>query len=201
MKLNALIAAGLFVGAISTSAAQQSVYTATLNGQTEASPNTSPGTGTATVTIDLDHATMRVQESFSGLSSDVTTAHIHCCTAISDSGTTGPATMLPTFDNFPSGATFGNYDQTFDMKLASSYNSAFITSSGGTDGAFAALVAGLNSGTAYANIHTVDFASSGEIRGFLHAAPIPEPEVYAMLLAGLGLVGAITRRRWSGNPG
>jgi hypothetical protein len=30
---------------------------------------------------------------------------------------------------------------------------------------------------------------------FLYAAPVPEPETYAMLLAGLGLIGAISRRR------
>lgn len=29
----------------------------------------------------------------------------------------------------------------------------------------------------------------------VHAAPVPEPETYAMLLAGLGLMGAVTRRR------
>jgi hypothetical protein len=27
------------------------------------------------------------------------------------------------------------------------------------------------------------------------AAPVPEPETYAMLLAGLGVVGAVARRR------
>jgi hypothetical protein len=27
------------------------------------------------------------------------------------------------------------------------------------------------------------------------AAPIPEPETYTMMLAGLGLIGAVTRRR------
>jgi hypothetical protein len=30
---------------------------------------------------------------------------------------------------------------------------------------------------------------------FLYAAPVPEPETYAMLLAGLGLIGAMSRRR------
>jgi len=30
---------------------------------------------------------------------------------------------------------------------------------------------------------------------FLYAAPVPEPETYAMLLAGLGLIGAMGRRR------
>jgi hypothetical protein len=29
-------------------------------------------------------------------------------------------------------------------------------------------------------------------------APVPEPETYAMLLAGLGLIGAVVRRRYSG---
>jgi hypothetical protein len=43
-------------------------------------------------------------------------------------------------------------------------------------------------------MHSSDF-TMGEIRGFLHAAPIPEPETYAMLLAGLGLIGAVARRR------
>jgi hypothetical protein len=32
---------------------------------------------------------------------------------------------------------------------------------------------------------------------FLYAAPVPEPETYAMLLAGLGLIGAMRRRRKS----
>jgi hypothetical protein len=194
MKLNALLAAVLVVGAISTSHAQQSVYTATLDGPTEAPPNSSTGTGTAIVTIDFNQLTMRVQESFSGLTAGVTASHIHCCTSAPDSGTAGVATVTPTFTDFPSGVMAGSYDHTFDMTLASSYNSAFVTASGGINGAFDALVAGLNSGTAYTNIHSADFPM-GEIRGFLHAAPIPEPETYAMLLAGLGLIGAIARRR------
>lgn len=33
------------------------------------------------------------------------------------------------------------------------------------------------------------------VRGVPIAAPIPEPETYAMLLAGLGLLGVMTRRR------
>ncbi|MBN9127868.1 MAG: CHRD domain-containing protein [Nitrosospira sp.] len=194
MKLNALLAAGLFAGVASTATAGQSVYTATLDGSSESSPNSSTGTGTAIVTIDSDQLTMRVQESFSNLAAGVTASHIHCCTSAPDTGTAGVATTTPTFTDFPSGVMSGTYDHTFDMTQASSYNSAFITANDSVNGAFQALVAGLNAGTAYANIHSTAFPM-GEIRGFLHAAPIPEPETYAMLLAGLGLIGAIARRR------
>ncbi len=68
----------------------------------------------------------------------------------------------------------------------------FIDSNGGVSEAFNALVVGLNEGTAYANIHTSMFPG-GEIRGFL--APIPEPETYGMLLAGLAMISAVARRR------
>ena len=49
-------------------------------------------------------------------------------------------------------------------------------------------------GKFYINLHTVN-NGGGEMRGFLVAAPIPEPAEYAMLLAGLALVGTIARRR------
>lgn len=35
----------------------------------------------------------------------------------------------------------------------------------------------------------------GLYSGSISAAPVPEPETYAMLLAGLGLMGAVVRRR------
>ncbi|ARO88962.1 PEP-CTERM sorting domain-containing protein [Nitrosospira lacus] len=31
--------------------------------------------------------------------------------------------------------------------------------------------------------------------GSISVTPVPEPEAYAMLLAGLGLMGAVVRRR------
>lgn len=193
MKLSALFAGCLFAAAAAMpAAAHQTVYTTVLDGPSEAPPNASPGDGMARVTIDFDLVTMRVEESFSGLQGNVTASHIHCCTAIPGAGTIGVATTLPTFTGFPSGVTAGTYDHTFDMSDASSYNPAFVTANGSVSGAFNALVAGLNGGTAYANIHSNIFPG-GEIRGFL--APIPEPETYAMLLAGLAMIGAVARRR------
>jgi hypothetical protein len=193
MKLNILFTAGIFAVAVAMpAAASDSVYTTTLTGPNEAPPNNSPATGSATVTIDPDLHTMRVQETFSGLTGDTTAAHIHCCTSTADTGTAMVATTTPTFPHFPLNVTSGSYDTTFNMTNASNYNPDFIAAHGGTtSSAFNALVAGMDNGTAYSNIHTTVF-SSGEIRGFL--APVPEPQTYAMLLAGLAVLSVSLRR-------
>ena len=52
--------------------------------------------------------------------------------------------------------------------------------------------AAIIAGNSYFNIHTT-FDGSGEIRGQL--VPVPEPATYALMLAGLGLVGLATARR------
>lgn len=193
MQLNILFTAGIFAAiATAPAIAHESVYMASLNGPSEAPPNNSPALGSVTVTIDSDLVTMRVQESFSGLTGNTTAAHIHCCTTAPDTGTAAVATTVPTFTDFPLNVTSGSYDHTFDMTSASSYNPAFVTANGGSvSSAFNALVAGLDNGTAYSNIHSTTFPG-GEIRGFL--APVPEPQTYAMLLAGLAALSVFSRR-------
>lgn len=176
-------------------AAHIQVFTGTLSGAAEAPPNGSAGTGSVTVTIDDHLFTMRVQTTFSGLTGNVTNAHIHCCTITPGVSTAGVASPTPTFPGFPGGGTSGTYDQLFDMKETGSYNAAFVTASGGTAlTAFNALLGGIESGRAYLNIHTTAFGP-GEIRAFLTPAPIPEPGTYALLLGGLGLVGFAARRK------
>src|SRR5207249_1148612 len=121
-----------------------------------------------------------------------TASHIHCCTTTPGSANVGVATTLPTFTGFPSGVTSGTYDHVFDMSLASSYNPAFVTAQGSVSNAFNALVAGMETGNAYLNIHTTQFPG-GEIRGLV--TQVPEPEIYALMLVGLLAVGAAARTR------
>src|SRR3990172_9203983 len=90
---------------VQSTPAQEIQYSVVLSGAAEATPNTSPGTGSGLVTVDLDLATMRVEASFSDLVGNVSAAHIHCCTADPGTGTAGVATPTPTFPGFPSGVT------------------------------------------------------------------------------------------------
>lgn len=146
------------------------VYTGTLLGSNEVPPTASTGSGTVGITYDRATHIMTINVNFSGLSSTTTAAHIHCC--VTSPGTNaGVATQTPSLPGFPSGMTAGVYANTFDMSLASSYNSAFVTSQGSVAQAESSLVDGMGRGGAYFNVHSTSFPG-GEIRANLFEKPV-----------------------------
>lgn len=145
--------------------AQAQIYKGVLSGANESPPVASNGSGIGIVALNPATNELRVSTNFRDLTGTVTAAHVHCCAA--PGANAGVATTTPTFPGFPSGVTAGSYDARFDTALASTWNAAFINANGGTPaGAEAALLAGLNSGSSYLNIHTSG-APGGEIRANL----------------------------------
>jgi hypothetical protein len=148
----------------------------------------------ATIELSFDPGTsnLRVDMPFSDLVGTSLEAHIHCCTTDAFTGTSDVA--IP-FADFPTGVKSGTFSATLPLYEEATYDPAFLAANGGTvKGAASAFVDGLNANQAYVNIHTSAYPE-GEIRGFIVAAPIPEPSEWAMLAGGLGALWWVGRRR------
>ena len=176
---------GVALLAASPASATPITFETTLLGFNEVPPNGSTAIGFATVTLDQALQTLGVSLSFSGLTNVASAGHIHCC---APPGVI--AIVAVPFTGLPA-ALSGTYVNTFDLTQAATYNPAFIAANGATvASAEAALIAALNAGNTYANIHDSPNFPAGEIRGQLLA--VPEPAT--LTLVGLG-VAALLRRR------
>ena len=174
-RLAAPLSALLIAAAASSANAAIFTFTASLSSAGEPIPVSllpSTATGNATVTFNDVAGTVGVNVSWAGLQGSAPFGHIHCCTAVAGTGSAG---VLQGF-GLLSNVSTGSYANTFTPAAAT----------------FSQLLAGTSAGQAYVNIHSSTYPG-GEIRGFL--APIPEPETYALLLAGLGAVAWAARRR------
>jgi hypothetical protein len=179
---------------VSTANAIPIVFVTNLSGANEVPPVSTTAIGLAIVILDPTAQTLQVNAAFSGLTSPTTAAHIHCCAPLGTNA--GVATTVPAFPGFPLNVTSGTYSsQVFDLTQPLIYNPAFVTLQGGLAQAEAALIAGIEGGQTYFNIHTVNF-SGGEIRGQLfQAAAVPEPASLVLLGSALLVLGVMRRRK------
>lgn len=187
-----LTALALVAGTAALAPAAQGadIYRAVSSGPSESPPNGSPGASVAT--LEIDGSLLRAEVPFDDLLAGTTVAHIHCCTTEAFTGVAPPAISLV---DFPMMVTAGSYTHTFDLGDPAVYEPAFLASFGGTaSAASAALLDAMNANQAYLNIHTSEYPN-GEIRGFVVAAPIPEPATWGMLGVGLAGLALMSRRR------
>jgi hypothetical protein len=176
--------------AVSTAQAADTQWRAVATGSLESPPNASPGY--AITTFELSGDKFLVDVPFQDLQGTTVEAHLHCCTTTAFMGNAGVA--VP-FTDFPTGKHTGTYTASIDLTKDASFDASFLSSNGGSaSSARSALLAGINAHEAYVNIHTSQYRE-GEIRGWLVAAPIPEPATWAMLGVGLAGLGFMSRRK------
>lgn len=148
-------------------------FTATLTGANEVPPRNTNAAGTATLILDTATGKAVLSVSFSGLTSGLTGAHIHCC-----AGPTANAGVL----------------QGFDSQLTPGATSGSLTNWALPITLTAQQMADLRNGLMYVNIHSTTYPG-GEIRGQLYA--VPEPGTLLLLGAGLLSVASRLKKRRS----
>ena len=136
-----------------------------LNSAQETPPNSSPATGSGTLTLNAD-GTLSYNITYAGLTGDWTASHIHGPGAVGV-----PAGVIFPRNNIPTTTRSG-------------------TLSGVTPALNSTQLGYLQNQLLYVNIHSTVFGG-GEIRGFLHLA-VPEPATLSSCAMALAV---LARRR------
>ena len=162
------------------------VYQATMTGANEVPATVSTATGYTSVVIEDN--LMKVHVDWTGLVAPASAAHIHCCTPLGSN-----IGVAVGFGGFPATQS-GVFEGIFDLLNTGIYTASFLANFGGgtAAGARDALIAGLDGGRAYSNIHNSVFPD-GEIRGNL-VRVVAEPAMTWLLVAGCGIAFVMRRR-------
>ena len=202
-------ASALLLSVLAGSAGAQTFLSATLNNASEnppTVPTTSTGQprpasfGTASFFIDSAQTFMTFTATIFNI--DVTgsqtpdtndnlgNAHIHAGPAVTPT-TNGPVVWgffgAPFNDNSPNDAVV----TPFATGVGGTFSGKWDMGEGNNT-TLAAQLPNIFAGNSYINFHTTQFPG-GEVRGAIQ--PIPEPETYALMLAGLGAVSLVARKR------
>jgi CHRD domain len=180
-----LLAIASLAFALPASLPGSTIYTAPLSGAAVVPANLSTATGF--VTLTLTGNSLGIVETFSGLGTPASSAHLDCCGAANSNF---PVAIALT--GFPT-STSGSYSNSFDLTLTATYSSGFLTGAGGTAAAAEAeLISALNSGQV-ASLITDSLFPSGEIRAQLTA--VPEPTSFAPMFLGLAAIVSRIRKQ------
>jgi hypothetical protein len=161
-------------------AAAGPIFTAELLGSNEVPPNASTASGNITLEFDDDLMGVGYAIEMAGITTPLLQAHIH--TGPPDANGPVVAFLFEFCAITPSGCDAEN-NQIFgdDIRLQ---GRAILTS-----GDFEGLLAEMQSGNTYVNVHTEAF-NGGELRGQL----VPEPNTALLLAAGLAGLAVRGRR-------
>ncbi len=198
LALSALLAAPMGAHAITYT------FNAAINGTSEVPTNALTATGIAILAYDNNNTATLTDDTYDfSMAVFGLTGGSVAGTAASDFHIHGAATVT---ENAPvrvslNSAAFAKSNSGSTLLVGGSGVAAptalFTTAPSATNGGHAAMsfLDMLRNGLAYVNVHTA-LNPAGAVRGqLIEVSAVPEPSTYALLLAGLGMVGMAARRR------
>lgn len=140
------------------------IFKATLTGYEEVPAISTNGTGTFTLTIDLNDSGFNYELNFSGTTGTVTQSHTH----IAQKGVNGGIMIFfcSNLGNGPAGTQACPTSGTVTGRITAADVIGGAAAQGVSPGEFAKVLAAIKAGSAYVNVHSTTFPG-GEIRGQL----------------------------------